>query len=74
MLRAVRGVAARACSSSCIILGGILSGVFTATESAAIAVIYALLLTIVVYRIAVVGELPQGGRQGGARPPASCCC
>ncbi|RZJ10715.1 MAG: TRAP transporter large permease, partial [Haliea sp.] len=33
-----------------IILGGILSGVFTATESAAVAVIYALLLTIVLYR------------------------
>jgi tripartite ATP-independent transporter DctM subunit len=33
-----------------IILVGILSGVFTATESAAIAVIYALLLTILVYR------------------------
>jgi hypothetical protein len=33
-----------------IILGGILSGVFTATESAAMAVIYALLLTIFVYR------------------------
>jgi tripartite ATP-independent transporter DctM subunit len=33
-----------------IILIGILSGVFTATESAAIAVIYALLLTVFVYR------------------------
>jgi tripartite ATP-independent transporter DctM subunit len=33
-----------------IILVGILSGVFTATESAAIAVIYALALTIFVYR------------------------
>ena len=33
-----------------IILVGILSGVFTATESAAIAVIYALLLTIFVHR------------------------
>jgi tripartite ATP-independent transporter DctM subunit len=33
-----------------IILAGILSGVFTATESAAVAVIYALLLTILVYR------------------------
>ena len=33
-----------------IIITGILSGVFTATESAAIAVIYSLLLTIVVYR------------------------
>lgn len=33
-----------------IILGGILSGVFTATESAAMAVIYALLVGMLVYR------------------------
>jgi tripartite ATP-independent transporter DctM subunit len=33
-----------------IIVTGILSGVFTATESAAIAVIYALLITVLVYR------------------------
>ncbi|HTV74884.1 MAG TPA: TRAP transporter large permease [Candidatus Acidoferrales bacterium] len=33
-----------------IIIGGILSGVFTATESAAVAVIYAGFLSIVVYR------------------------
>ena len=33
-----------------IILGGILSGAFTATESAAIAVAWALLITLVVYR------------------------
>jgi tripartite ATP-independent transporter DctM subunit len=33
-----------------LILGGILSGVFTATESAAVAVIYALLLSALVYR------------------------
>lgn len=33
-----------------IIVTGILSGVFTATESASIAVLYALLLTILVYR------------------------
>jgi tripartite ATP-independent transporter DctM subunit len=33
-----------------IILGGILSGMFTATESAAVAVVYSLLLTMVVYR------------------------
>lgn len=33
-----------------IILAGIVSGVFTATESASIAVIYALLLTLFVYR------------------------
>jgi tripartite ATP-independent transporter DctM subunit len=33
-----------------LILGGILSGIFTATESAAVAVLYALGLTIFVYR------------------------
>lgn len=33
-----------------LILGGILSGVFTATESAAVAVLYALALTVFVYR------------------------
>jgi tripartite ATP-independent transporter DctM subunit len=33
-----------------IILGGILSGVFTATESASIAVAWALLITVLVYR------------------------
>lgn len=33
-----------------VIIAGILSGVFTATESAAVAVIYALALTVLVYR------------------------
>ncbi len=33
-----------------IIIGGILGGIFTATESAAVAVVYALLVTIFVYR------------------------
>ena len=33
-----------------LILGGILSGVFTATESAAVAVLYALFLCVVIYR------------------------
>ncbi len=33
-----------------IIIGGVLSGVFTATESASIAVIYALIITVFVYR------------------------
>ncbi len=33
-----------------IILGGILSGVFTATESAAVAVVYALLVGMLIYR------------------------
>lgn len=42
-----------------IILGGILSGVFTATESAAIACVYAFVLTFGVYRdIPLSGMLP----------------
>lgn len=36
--------------SALIILGGILSGIFTATESSAIAVIYTILISIFVYR------------------------
>lgn len=33
-----------------IIIGGIVAGIFTATESAAVAVVYALLVTLLVYR------------------------
>ncbi|MAE88094.1 MAG: hypothetical protein CMI67_00670 [Pelagibaca sp.] len=43
-----------------VILGGILSGAFTATEAAAVAVVYAAILGFVVYRnltLAIVGEL-----------------
>ncbi len=40
-----------------IILGGILSGVFTATESAAVAVIYALVVGMFVYRGITVRDL-----------------
>ena len=39
-----------------IIMAGILSGVFTATESAAVAVLYAMLLTFVGYRTHDVGR------------------
>lgn len=39
-----------------IILGGILSGVFTATESAAIAVVYSIVLTFAVYRTMTRGK------------------
>jgi tripartite ATP-independent transporter DctM subunit len=42
-----------------IILGGILSGVFTATESAAIAVVWAFLVTMFVYRDYKWRELPK---------------
>ena len=42
-----------------IVLGGILKGVFTATEAAAIAVVYALILAVVVYREVKIKDLPQ---------------
>lgn len=42
-----------------IILGGILSGVFTATESAAVACVYAFLITMFVYRDYRWRELPK---------------
>ena len=42
-----------------IVLGGILRGVFTATEAAAIAVLYALVLTVLVYREVKVADLPE---------------
>jgi tripartite ATP-independent transporter DctM subunit len=41
-----------------IVIGGILAGVFTATEAAAIAVAYSLLLTVGLYREIPVLELP----------------
>jgi len=42
-----------------IIMGGILSGVFTATESAAVACIYAFMVTFLVYRDYKFRELPR---------------
>jgi tripartite ATP-independent transporter DctM subunit len=42
-----------------IIVLGVVSGIFTATESAAVAVFYALLLAMVVYRELRVRDLPQ---------------
>ncbi|MGE0717100.1 MAG: TRAP transporter large permease [Alphaproteobacteria bacterium] len=42
-----------------IILGGILSGVFTATESASVACVYAFLVTMFVYRDYRWRDLPQ---------------
>jgi tripartite ATP-independent transporter DctM subunit len=41
-----------------IILGGITSGIFTATEAGAVAAVYALFLTVVVYREIRLPELP----------------
>src|SRR5436190_6199927 len=42
-----------------IILGGIISGVFTATEAGAAASVYALVLTVFVYREIKISELPE---------------
>ena len=42
-----------------IIMGGILSGVFTATESAAVACVYAFLVTLFVYRDYKWRDLPH---------------
>lgn len=42
-----------------IVLGGILSGIFTATEASAIAVVYALLLAVLLYREVQFSQLPK---------------
>jgi len=42
-----------------IILGGITSGIFTATEAGAVAAVYALFLTVVVYREIKLADLPS---------------
>ena len=42
-----------------IVIGGILGGIFTATEAAAIAVVYSFLLTVVVYREIPIKNLPK---------------
>jgi tripartite ATP-independent transporter DctM subunit len=42
-----------------IILGGIISGVFTATEAGAAASVYALILTVFVYKEIKLSELPE---------------
>ena len=41
-----------------IVIGGILKGVFTATEAAAVAVLYSFLLTVIIYREIKPKELP----------------
>ena len=42
-----------------IVLGGILKGIFTATEAAAIAVVYAFILSVIVYREVRLADLPS---------------
>lgn len=41
-----------------IVIGGIIAGIFTATEASAIAVLYSLLLSVVIYREIKIRELP----------------
>ena len=42
-----------------IVMGGIVAGIFTATEASAIAVIYSLLLAVVIYREVPLRDLPD---------------
>lgn len=42
-----------------VVIGGIIAGIFTATEASAIAVIYAFLLSVVIYREVRIKELPE---------------
>lgn len=41
-----------------IVIGGIIAGIFTATEASAVAVLYSLLLSVVIYREIKISELP----------------
>lgn len=41
-----------------IVMGGIIAGIFTATEASAVAVLYSLLLAVGVYREVSLGDLP----------------
>lgn len=49
-----------------IVIGGIIGGIFTATEAGAIAVLYSLFLSIVVYREIKLSELPELVLRAGA--------
>jgi len=42
-----------------IVLGGILTGIFTATEASAVAVLYAFILAVVVYREVKIRDMPK---------------
>lgn len=48
-----------------IIIGGILGGVFTATEASAVAVAYALIISMLVYHEVGIKDLPEVLRQTG---------
>lgn len=57
-----------------IIIGGITTGIFTATEAAVIAVVYGLFLIFVIYRSADIKELPKvfGNAMVGYSLPLMC--
>ncbi len=42
-----------------VVIGGIVAGIFTATEAAAVAVLYTFVLSVLVYREVRIAELPQ---------------
>lgn len=42
-----------------IVIGGIIAGIFTATEASAVAVLYSLILSVFFYREVKISELPQ---------------
>lgn len=42
-----------------VVIGGIIAGIFTATEASAVAVLYSLLLSVVIYREVKISELPN---------------
>ena len=48
-----------------VVIGGILMGIFTATEAAAIAVVYAFFLAVVIYREISLREIPEILLQSG---------
>ena len=48
-----------------IVIGGILKGIFTATEAAAVAVLYSFLLAVVIYREIKLKEIPDVLKQTG---------
>ena len=42
-----------------IVIGGIIAGIFTATEASAVAVLYSLLLSVFIYREVKISEIPD---------------
>jgi tripartite ATP-independent transporter DctM subunit len=42
-----------------IVIGGIIAGIFTATEASAVAVVYSLFLSVLIYREIKIRELPE---------------